>query len=440
MTQLAPDAGPPTQPAAPASDRRGIFSWCLFDWANSAFNTVIGTFVFNVYFARAIYGEETAGGAVWATAIGISGLAVAVLAPICGAVADHSGRRKPWIAAFTALTVIPTALLWFAEPDQAFIVYALVLVVLASIAFELAGVFYNAMLPDIVSRDYLGRVSGWAWGLGYAGGLACLVFALIALIQPEVPWFGLSKDGLENVRATGPLVAVWFTVFALPMLLLTRDTPSTGIAVGQAIRRGLGSLVQTLRQARKYPQIVKFLIASAIYRDGLVTLFAVGGLYAGKTFGMSQSEIIQFAIGLNVTAGLGAAAFAWLDDGVGSKRTILVALTGLILFGTATLFVRDTTLFVVLALILGIFVGPAQAASRSLMARLSPPDLETEMFGLYAMTGKSIAFLGPFLFGQLTLAFDNQRIGMSTIMLFWLAGAALLFTVREPKRAKEPSS
>ena len=439
MTQLTPDAGAPPAKAAPASDRLGIFSWCLFDWANSAFNTVIGTFVFSVYFARGIYGDETAGAAVWAYAIGLSGLAVAVLAPIFGAIADHSGRRKPWIAVFIALTVVPTALLWDAQPDREFVVYTLALVVVASIAFELAGVFYNAMLPDIAPRRYLGRVSGWAWGLGYAGGLACLVLALVVLIRPETPWFGLSKDGAEHVRATGPLVAIWFTIFALPLFLFTKDAPSTGAPGGQAVRRGMATLVQTLKQATKYPQIVRFLVASALYRDGLVTLFAIGGLYAADTFGMSQDEIIQFAIGLNVTAGLGAAGFAWLDDGVGSKRTILVALAGLIVCGLAVLLVFDPTHFVVLALFLGIFVGPAQAASRSLMARLSPPELETEMFGLYAMTGKSIAFLGPILFAGVTLAFDSQRAGMATIILFWLVGGALLLTVQEPKRFKDPA-
>ncbi|MEE8272793.1 MAG: MFS transporter [Alphaproteobacteria bacterium] len=427
-------AAPPLR-AQGVLDRRGVFSWCLFDWANSAFSTVIGTFVFSVYFARGIYGDETAGSAAWGYAIGLSGLAVAMLSPVLGAIADRAGRRKPWLAAFVVLTVVATALLWYAEPRPAFIAYALALVVIASIAFELAGVFYNAMLLAIAPRPLVGRVSGWGWGLGYIGGLACLALALVGFIQPATPWFGVPTENAANIRATTVLVAAWFAVFSLPLFAFTRDEPATGVGVGAAVRQGIATLIDTVRQVRRHGQIVRFLIASALYRDGLVTLFAVGGLYAAGTFAMSFEQILVFAIGLNVTAGLGAVGFAWLDDGVGSKPTILIALAGLIGFGVPLLLISDATLFIVLALGLGIFVGPAQAASRTLMARLAPADLETEMFGLYAMTGKSIAFLGPMLFA-LGTDIISQRVGMSTVILFWLAGGLLLLTVREPARAQ----
>ena len=155
---------PPPVKAAPASDRLGIFSWCLFDWANSAFNTVIGTFIFSVYFARGIYGDETAGSAAWGYAIGLSGLGVAVLSPVLGAIADRGGRRKPWIAAFVALTVVLTALLWFAEPNPSFVVYTLVLVAIASIVFELSGDIASARVtsPEYVDFLQLARTTdGW---------------------------------------------------------------------------------------------------------------------------------------------------------------------------------------------------------------------------------------------------------------------------------------
>ena len=428
---------PPRRPA-------GVFAWCLYDWANSAFNTVIGTFVFSLYFARSIYGdpagdgcgEDPAGSALWATAIGLSGLAVAVLSPVLGSIADRSGRRKPWIAVFVTLTVVPTALLWFAEPSPDFIVYTLVLVVLASIAFELSGVFYNAMLATVAPPGMIGRVSGWAWGLGYIGGLACLAVALFGFVGlgGGTGLLGLPTENAENVRATALLVAGWFALFALPMFLLTPDEPSAGIGLGTAVRQGLATLANTLREVRRYAVIVRFLIASALYRDGLATLFAVGGLYAGCTFGMGFDQIIIFAIGLNVTAGLGAAGFAFVDDRIGSKPTILIALAGLIGFGVPLLLISDPWTFIGLALGLGLFVGPAQAASRALMARLAPPHMETEMFGLYALTGKSIAFLGPLLFGAATAWTGSQRVGMATIVLFFLAGGALLLTVREPAR------
>ncbi len=437
MTQLAPDAGLPPAKAAPASDRLGIFSWCLFDWANSAFNTVIGTFIFSVYFIRSVHGDPVDGTEEWADMIIWSGVAVAVLSPIFGAIADRSGRRKPWIAVFVLLTIVPTALLWYTEPDPRFVLYALVLVGLANVAFELSIVFYNAMLPDIAPKPALGRISGWAWGLGYAGGLTCLAVALVGFVGlgdmlPAL--FDLPTERSENIRVTAPLVALWFGLFCLPMLLFTRDEPATGIGVGTAIRQGIATLVETLRKVRRYGQIVRFLIASAIYRDGLVVLFSLGGAFAAGAFGMDFTQILIFAIGLNVTAGIGAAAFAWLDDGIGSKPTILISLAGLIAVGIPTLLVTDATTFIVMALFLGIFVGPTQAASRSLMARLSPPDMETEMFGLYAMTGKSAAIVGPSLYKLFSETFDSQRAGMSSILLFWLIGGALLLTVREPAR------
>ncbi|MCB9947087.1 MAG: MFS transporter [Rhodospirillaceae bacterium] len=428
----------------PAPGRRGIAAWCLYDWASSAFNTVIGTFVFSVYFARSIYGdpagagcaEDPAGSALWGYVLGISGLAVAIASPILGAIADRGGRRKPWLGLFVALTVVSTALLWFAEPDRAFAVYALVLVAVASIAFELSGVFYNAMLPDIAPAGMVGRISGWGWGLGYAGGLSALALSLFGFVGfgEMAPLVDVGTERAENLRATAPLVAVWFAVFALPLFLLTPDRPGLATTPLAAVREGLALLGRTIASVRRLGNVLRFLIASALYRDGLTTLFAVGGLYAACTMGMDFAEIIVFAIGLNVTAGLGAAGFAWLDDGMGSKKTIVIALMGLIAFGIPLLLVTSSGLFIGLALGLGIFVGPAQAASRSLMAKLAPPDAATEFFGLYALTGKAAAFAGPILFAVLTDAFASQRAGMTGILALWVAGGALLLTVREPGR------
>ena len=412
----------------------GVFSWCLYDWANSAFNTVIGTFVFSVYFARGIYGDETQGSAVWAAAVGWAGLSVAVLSPVLGAIADSAGRRKPWLGGLMAVTVLATAALWFAAPEPGYVVYALVLVVVASVAFELSGVFYNAMLPGVAPPRMLGRVSGWGWGLGYLGGLACLATALFGLIGlgDTPPLLSLGDEQAENVRAVGPLVALWFALFSLPLFLFTPDRPAAGLTLRQAVGSGLRMLARTIAEVRRYGNILRFLIASALYRDGLATLFAVGGLYAAGTFGMGFEQILVFAIGLNVTAGVGAAAFAFMDDRMGSKSTVLAALAGLIGFGLPLLLIADAGWFIALALGLGLFVGPAQAASRSLMARLAPRHMTTEMFGLYAFTGKSIAFVGPLTFAATTAAFDSQRAGMATILAFFVIGGALLLTVKEP--------
>ena len=318
-------------------------------------------------------------------------------------------------------------------------IFTLVVVAIANVALEVAGMFYNAMLPEIVSREYLGRLSGWAWGLGYAGGLVCLILALVAFVQPEQPLFGLDKDSAEQVRITGPMVGAWLALFSLPLLLFTPDRKSAGLPPREAIRRGLAHLRRTVADIRRYRQIGLFLLAHMIYIDGLNTLFAFGGIYAAGTFGMELSEVIYFGILLNVTAGLGALAFAWIDDWLGAKRTILIALAGLFACGAAAVLVTSPLAFWIVGALLGIFVGPSQAASRSLMARLAPPEVRTEMFGLYAMTGKITAYIGPFLLGTVTWWTGSQRLGVATILVFFVIGMVLLLLVREPPEpAKAP--
>jgi len=411
---------------------RALISWCLYDWANSAFPTVITTFVFAAYFTKAVADDAVTGTSQWGVAMSLSGLAIAVAGPVLGAIADRGGRRKPWIAVFTALCVTLTALLWFARPDPAFALYALVLVASANFAFEMGGVFYNAMLPGLAPHGRLGRLSGWAWGVGYAGGLACLVVALAGFVQADNPWLGLDRDAAEHVRATAPLVALWFALFSLPLFAWTPDVPATGVGLAEAARRGVATLAGTLRRIGDYRMIARFLLAHMLYADGLNTLFAFGGIYAAGTFGMAFSEIIVFGIGLNVTAGLGAALFAWADDAVGPKRTVLVSVAGLAGFGTVLVLIDSVTLFWIFGLGLGVFVGPAQAASRSFMARLAPPHLRAEMFGLYALSGKATAFVGPALLAWATAAAGSQRWGMATILGFFIIGGLLLLAVEEP--------
>lgn len=416
----------------PAADRRGLIAWCFYDWANSPFPTVVVTFIFAAYFTTTLAETPEAGTGLWGQAIALSGLAVALLAPVLGALADQGGRRKPWIGAFTVVAVLCAAGLWWVEPNPGFALLALVLVGLGNAAFELGQVFYNAMLPEVAGARRLGRISGWAWGLGYAGGLVCLALSLVLFIQPEAPIFGLDKEAAEQVRAIGPFVALWFAVFALPLFLYTREGPASKMPAGQAIRQGLASLLATLRGLPRHGQIGRFLLARMIYTDGLNTLFAFGGIYAAGTFGMSFEEILIFGILLNVTAGLGAVGFGWMDDRLGAKPTIMVSLAGLTIAGVAILVVDSRTWFTVIGCGLGLFIGPAQAASRSLMARLAPPELRNELFGLYALSGKATAFIGPALVGWVTVWADSQRAGMATIPIFFLVGMILLWPLKDP--------
>jgi UMF1 family MFS transporter len=414
--------------------RAPVIGWCLYDWANSAFPTVISTFVFAAYFTKGVAPDETTGTFLWGNATAISAVCIAVLSPVLGAIADRTGRRKPWLLVFSLLCILATAALWTVEPDPSFITRALVLVIVATIGFEFATVFYNAMLAEVAAPERLGRVSGLGWGLGYLGGLSCLVVALFVLIQADPPPFGLDPDAAEPVRATALLVAIWFAVFSLPTFLMVPDARLRAREpLGEAVRDGLKRIWATVRRLRWSQPMTRFLVARMLYADGLTTLFTFGGIYAAGTFGMDFDEIILFGIALNVTAGLGAAVFGWIDDRIGPKRTISWALIGLVIFGTAALLAPDKTWFWGIGMALGTFMGPAQAASRSYMARLAPPDQRAEMFGLFALSGKVTNFAGPLLLGWATLAFDSQRAGMATIVLFLVAGLALLTTVREER-------
>ena len=397
---------------------------------------MISTFVFAAYFTRGVAPDETTGTLLWGNATAISALLVALLSAPLGAIADQSGRRKPWLAALTAITILATLGLWGVLPDDAFITRALVLVVIATVAFEFASVFYNAMLPEIAPPKAMGRISGIGWGLGYAGGVVCLAVSLFVLVQADPPPFGLDAETQEPVRATVLLVAAWFAVFSLPVFLMVpervrpqRAGPKASTAA--IVRGGLAELWHTLRGLDLKSPVVRFLIARMFYADGLTTLFTFGGIYAAGTFGMPFAEIILFGIALNVTAGLGAVGFGWIDDWVGPKRAITWALVGLILFGVLALAAPNAFWFWVAGMALGIFMGPTQAASRTLMARLAPPENRAEMFGLYALSGKATNFAGPLVFAWTTALFDSQRAGMATIIVFLLVGLLLLRRVKE---------
>lgn len=411
--------------------RRALVAWCLYDWANSPFPTVVVTFVFAAYFTKGIVADDALGAALWAQGLGASGLAVAILAPIVGAVADATGRVRPWLFAFSAATAATGGLLWFAAPDPANAWWVLVLVGLGNVAFEMASVFYNALLPRVASEDRLGRVSGWGWACGYAGGLACLALALYGLVRAEPPPFGLDRDAAEHVRAVGPLVALWLVLFGWPLFVFVRDPAAAGVRLATAIRAGVGRLWSTVRQVRRHPDVAWFLLAKMLYIDGLNTVFGLGGVYAATAFAMDVDEILMFGVALNVTAAAGALGFAWVDDWLGPRRTLVIGNLGLIATGVAILLARDPTWFWAGGLAMGLFIGPVQASSRSLMARLAPAGMEVEMFGLYAFSGKATAFLGPMLVGWVTLATGSPRLGMATIVPFFVVGLLLLlFKVR----------
>ncbi len=417
--------------AAGGRERLALLSWALYDWANSAYSTIVLTFMFSAYFVRRVAENETIGGAQWSLTLGAAGVLVALGGPLIGAAADQAGRRKPWLALFSLICIAATALLWFVRPSAGDVLPGLLLVAAGQLGMEYAGLLYNAMLPRLVARERLGRWSGWGWSAGYAGGLLALVAAL-ALLQNGARWFGFDEGQAQNIRAAFLLAAGWFAVFAIPLFVFTPDEPPSGKSLRQTVKDGLQQLISTLRQVRRYSGIAAFLIARLIYIDGLATVFVLGGVYAASIFDMSEREVLLLGISLNVTAGLGAAVFAFVDDWIGSKKTVQLSLIGLTVPEAALVLTNSEVLFWIFALLFGVFVGPAQAASRSYLAHVAPAEMRNEMFGLYALSGKA-AVLCPLLAAGATYCFNSQRAGMSMVLLFFIGGFLVMLKVPDER-------
>ena len=409
-------------------------AWCMFDWANSAFPTVIVTFVFGTYFATSVASNSVEGASLWGSALALSGVIVAILGPLVGSIADRMMRRKIWLAAFSIICIISTGCLWFVKPDPDWIIIGLILFVIANVAFEVGSVFYNSLLPGVTTRSNLGSLSGWGWGLGYAGGLCALLVSLVFFIQPLVSIVELNRQTAEHVRAVGPFVAIWFGLFSLPLFLSIKEETYNRKRLGvSVIGEGISTVSKTLRGLHRQKNLMKFLAARVFYCDGLNTLFAFGGIYAAGTFGMKLDEVLWFGIAMNFAAGLGALVVSAVDDKIGPKATVIISLAAIIFIAALLVLISSVYLFWALALILGIFVGPVQAASRTMMAHLTEPERAAEMFGLFALSGKITSFLGPAVLAFVTLSFDSQRLGMATILIFLLVGLVILTRVRLPE-------
>ncbi|RMF60831.1 MAG: MFS transporter [Calditrichaeota bacterium] len=402
----------------------------MYDFANSAFSALVLTFIFSTYFTKAIAPDEITGTALWSRGLTISGLTVALLSPFLGAVADRGGLKKRFLLLLTGVAVCGTAALYTAQPGQVF--KALALFVIANMAVEMGMVFYNSFLPDIAPGDRIGRISGYGWSFGYVGGLLAMSIAMVGLVETDVPWFGLSKVNGENIRATNLLVAAWIACFSVPLFLWVREkNVRTREGVGALFLSAANQLKDTFHEIRRYRQIVRLLLARVFYNDAILTIFSFGGIYAAGTFGFSFTEILIFGIVLNITAGIGAFALGFLDDVIGGKNTVQVSNYAFMVATVIALFAPTKAVFWVAGIIVGIFSGPNQAASRSLMGRFVPADKESEFFGFYAFSGKATAFVGPLILGILTELFHSQRAGMSVVLLLFAIGSIILKFVDE---------
>ena len=417
-----------------SAQKKSLIAWCFYDWAASGFPIVVTTFIFATYFTTQVADNEIHGTYLWANAMALSGIIVAIASPIFGAIADDMGHHKRWLFLFTFICIVSSSLLWFSYPDKNVIGFTLAVVVVGTIGLEIAAVFYNSFLIYLAPNNYIGRISGWAWGLGYIGGILILSIVLFGFVKYPPSW--LDVKTAEEIRICGPWVAIWYAVFSLPLFLFVKDTPRTSLSVRKAIFRGLREMGHTLKTLPTQKNLMLFLIAHLIYIDGLNTLFAFGGIYAAGTFHMNLPSVILFGLTMNIAAGIGAILLAWVDDYVGSKKTILISLLSLIGFGIMILVVKEERAFWVGGLLLSLFLGPLQAASRSLMARITPLQKSTEYFGLYAFSGRITSFVGPWLLGIVTLTFQSQRAGMATILFFFLVGGGVMCFVQEAKSKK----
>ena len=398
MTESAASTDPSRIPG-----RWPVLAWGLWDWGSAAFNAVITTFVFGVYITSDSFGSGASSKLGWTLAG--AGLLVALLAPVLGQRSDRSGRRGLWLGVNTAVVIAASAGMFFVRPDESYLWLGLLLLAAGNVFFEFASVNYNAMLAHVSTPATVGRVSGLGWGLGYLGGIVLLLIVYFGLISPDVGLFGVSDENGLDVRVTMLLCALWTLLFSLPVLLTLRDDRGARAERGSVPRLGpvasyrllFASIADLWRTDRR---TVWFLLASAIFRDGLAGVFTFGAVIAAGVFGFSDGGVIVFGIVANVVAGAATIAAGYLDDRIGAHRVIVISLVSMVVAGFVIFALHDAGVgaFWTFGLLLCIFVGPAQSASRTFLARLIPPGREGQVFGLYATTGRAVSFLAPAAF------------------------------------------
>ena len=448
-------------------NKRGIIGWMFYDWAAQPFFTVVLTFIFGPYFVSRLVADPNMGQAAWGYTVTISGIIIALLSPVLGAIADASGSRKKWIGFFALIKISALTFLWLAAPGSE-LWLPMLCVIFATVAAEFSIVFNDSMMPRLVSKEDVGRISNTAWGLGYAGGLVALFIVLLLLAGSPTtgktligltPLFGLDPALGEDARITGPLAACWYFIFLMPMFLFTPDAPS-GLPLKQAVKTGLDELLGTLKELKHRVAILKFLAARMIYQDGVNGLLALGGTFAAGMFGWKTVEMGIYGILLLVVAIFGCYFAGKLDTYIGSKKVVAISLVCLIistigivstgpgytLFGLLQLSTLDNgslfateaeKAYIVYGLLIGLVFGPAQASSRSYLARSVSLEEAGRFFGLYALSGRATSFLAPAAVATITVLTDSARTGMCALIGFLVVGFLLLLAAPYPATDKK---
>lgn len=417
-----------------------MIAWGFWDWGSAAFNTVILTFVFSVYLTNAVGDGAPGASAALGWAIGIAGIALAVVAPVIAARADAAGRRKRATGIWTAATIVAMAAMVAVRDDSQFLALGLILLALGSVFCELAAVSYNAMLCQVSTPATMGRVSGFGWAMGYLGGIVLLLGLYLGFIRDNddgtAGLLAISTADGWNIRLVALIAAAWFLVSALPMFLVVPEIPPDPnrperIGIVASYRK----LVADVRDIyRRDPHALWFLLSSALYRDGLAGVFTFGTVLAVGVYGIDPADVLIFGVVANVVSAAGAFAGGAVEDRVGAKPVIVGSLAGLIATGVILLFVSGPSMFWIFGLFLSLFVGPAQSSSRTFLARIAPTGQEGQFFGLYATTGRAASFLAPTLFALFVTLFDAERAGIAGIVLVLAVGLAAFLPVRAPRR------
>ena len=414
-----------------STKNRGTFAWALWDWAEQPFPTIMQTFIFPVYLAGAVAtaGDNADTKLGWATTI--AGILLALIAPVLGRRSDQSGKRKFWLMVNTYVLVAIMVASFFIEPKPEYFVMGLVLYGLGSVIQESAFINYYAMLKSVTTEKNIGRVSGYAWALGYAGGIILLCVSLFGFILPETVFGAPSENGM-SVRIVFLFSAAWTLIFSIPMLIrvpeiAVKDGGRGRESILQSYRALFGQLKSLRAQA---PETFKFLISSAIYRDGLAGVFTFGAVLGSLAFGFSQTQIILFGIAANIVAGVGAAVGGRLDDVIGSRSVIIGSLVGLIIAGSGVfIFAGEGVItYWIGGLLLCLFVGPAQASSRTFVSRFTPHGREGEVFGLYQTTGRAVSFLSG-AFWSISIAIGGAITGADNATIFGVLGLMVILIV-----------
>jgi UMF1 family MFS transporter len=418
--------------SAAASQKVKIFAWLLFDFANTSFSVMMVTFAFPLYFKNIICRGDAGGDALWGYSVSISMLLVALVSPVLGAEADYSGRRKRYLFFFTLVSVLSTAALSCFGPGM--VLPAAFFFILANIGFEGGLVFYDAYLPEITSRRSIGRVSGYGFAMGYLGA-----FAILVLLRPLLAK-GIVPSNEANLKLSFLAVALFFACFSAPLFLFLRDTKGSqtqGESGGKTKERdslfvhSIREVWYTIRHIMSYPDLARFLLAYFFYNDAILTVIAFSSIYAQNTLGFTTGELIAFFMTVQTTAIVGSVVFGLVTDRIGPKRTIVLTLFIWFMVIFMAILSHDKQTFLVTGLVAGLSMGSSQAASRSLMARLTPKEHITEFFGFYdGSFGKASAVIGPLMFGIVSSSAGSQKAALASLLLFFGIGLLIMTGVR----------